>query len=244
MSDNITRRHFMTAAAAAGATLLARPSFARSFDDAPKSSVVLFQGDSVTDNSRIRTISTPNDTRALGSGYPLFVAAAEVRAHPKNEISFYNRGVSGNKIPDLEARWQADTLDLKPDVLSVLIGVNDFWHTLSSGYTGTLEEFETRYRSLLQSTRQVLPSLQLVVMEPFAQRGRFVDDKWYPAFAGYQTAARRVAHSVGAVFVPLQAAFDDAAEHNDLSHWTRDGIHPTAAGQALIAERWRKAVIL
>lgn len=246
--NDISRKDFFSGVVALGAGLFVRSSnrpLVRSLHRpfVPSSPlVILFQGDSVTDNSRERNITTANDTRELGSGYPLFVAAAEMRAHPHRDLRFYNRGVSGNKLPDLEARWQADTLDLKPDVLSVLIGVNDFWHTMSVGYKGTLADYEARYSALLQRTRDALPDVRFVVMEPFAHRGRFVDDRWYPAFAEYQAAAKRVAKRMDATFVPLQAAFDKAAKETDAGHWTRDGIHPTAPGQALIAEQWRSRV--
>src|SRR5256886_5178130 len=100
-------------------------------------SVVLFQGDSITDAGRDRGVADRNSAGALGSGYPLLAAAAALAAHPDRGLRFYNRGISGNKVPDLAARWATDTVALAPDVLSILIGVNDFWHKLSSGYTGT-----------------------------------------------------------------------------------------------------------
>src|SRR5438477_12896984 len=88
---------------------------------------------------RDRGVADPNSARALGSGYPLLVASAALAAYPDRGLRFYNRGISGNKVPDLQARWADDVLALKPDVLSILIGVNDFWHTLSHGYTGTVQ---------------------------------------------------------------------------------------------------------
>jgi lysophospholipase L1-like esterase len=142
------------------------------------------------------------------------------------------------------ARWQADTLDLKPDVLSLLIGVNDFWHTMLNGYAGTLQDYENGYVALLEQTRQALPNVKLVVMEPFALRGKFVDDRWYPAFSRYQAAANRAAQRMKATFVPLQKHFDEHARRTGPAYWAADGIHPTPAGHALIAERWLKAVDL
>jgi lysophospholipase L1-like esterase len=236
-----SRREFLGGAAA---MLLSHKSIANSWLTASyANSVVLFQGDSVTDNYHDKKITLANDQRALGAGYPYLVAAAELRSHPEG-LSFFNRGISGNKIPDLEARWQTDTLDLKPNVLSVLIGVNDFWHTMLNGYAGTLADYETRYGALLERTRSALPGIRLVVIEPVALRGKFVDDRWYPAFAAYQAAARRVARAAHATFVPLQRAFDEAARHGGPQAWLFDGVHPTPAGHALIAERWRHAVKL
>src|SRR2546426_9128799 len=153
MTDDLTRRDFVTAASAvAGAALW--PA-AHAADRAPARTadgpVVLFQGDSITDCGRDRKLPDPNAASALGSGYPLLVAAAALAAHPDRALRFYNRGVSGNKVPDLAARWATDTVALAPDVLSILIGVNDFWHKLSSGYTGTVEDRSEEHTSELQS---------------------------------------------------------------------------------------------
>src|SRR5207248_1159583 len=82
-----------------------------------------------------------NLARGLGSGYPLLITAAALAAHPDRALRFYNRGVSGDKVPDLASRWATDTLALQPDVLSILVGVNDFWHKLSKGYSGTVQQY-------------------------------------------------------------------------------------------------------
>src|SRR5437899_11809256 len=136
MTDHLTRRDFVTAASAlAGAALLpAAATAGRAPVGAADGSVVLFQGDSITDAGRDRGVADPNSAGALGSGYPLLAAAAALAAHPDRGLRFYHRGLSGNNAPDLAARWATATGALAPDVLSILIGVNDFWHTLSSGY--------------------------------------------------------------------------------------------------------------
>jgi lysophospholipase L1-like esterase len=180
---------------------------------------------------------------ALGRGYPLLVASTELAEHPKSALKFYNRGVSGNKVPDLEQRWAADTLALKPDVLSVLIGVNDFWHR-RNGYTGTVADYENGYAALLQATRQALPAVRLVVIEPFVLRCGAVNAGWFPEFDERRAAAARVARLVGATFVAMQAKFTELASRTSPEYWAADGVHPTPAGHALIAERWRRAVRL
>ena len=130
---------------------------------------ILFQGDSVTDNFHNRTITDANIDRALGTGYPFLVASLALRQHPTHGLNFFNRGVSGNKIPDLEARWQSDTLDLKPDVLSVLIGVNDFWHTMLNGYTGKILQVDLTAEAITIETpseefyRTLVESHQILV---------------------------------------------------------------------------------
>ena len=249
MTDQLTRRDFVTAASAlAGAALLpaAAPSGRPSIPATPpaKGTVVLFQGDSITDAGRDRGVADPNAAGALGSGYPLLVAAAALAAHPDHGLRFYNRGISGNKVPDLAARWTADTVALAPDVLSILIGVNDFWHKLGGGYTGTVEDYERQYAALLVETRRALPHARLIVLEPFVLRCGAVDDRWFPEFDQRRAAAERVATHAAAAFVPLQRVFDDLARKGAPQYWAADGVHPTPAGHGVIAERWRSAAHL
>jgi len=246
MTDHFTRRDFMTAATAlAGAAFLPSAATAgRVPTGAAEGIVVLFQGDSITDAGRDRAVADPNAARALGSGYPLLAASAALAAHPDRGLRFYNRGVSGNKVPDLAARWAADTVALAPDVLSILIGVNDFWHKLSSGYTGSVEDYERQYTALLDDTRRALPRTRLIVLEPFVLRCGAVDNRWFPEFDQRRAAAARVARHAGATFVPLQQMFDDLAHKSTPQYWAADGVHPTPAGHGVLAERWRRAAKL
>jgi lysophospholipase L1-like esterase len=247
MTDQLTRRDFVTAAsAAAGAALLPAAAIGQPSAPAPatppaEGAVVLFQGDSITDAGRDRGVADPNAARALGSGYPLLAAAAALAAHPDRGLRFYNRGISGNKVPDLAARWTADTVALAPDVLSILIGVNDFWHKLGHNYAGTVQDYENQYTALLEETRRALPHVRLIVLEPFVLRCGAVDDRWFPEFDQRRAAAERVAHRAGAAFVPLQRVFDDLARQSTPQYWAADGVHPTPAGHGVIAERWRRA---
>jgi lysophospholipase L1-like esterase len=209
----------------------------------PATTVVLFQGDSITDCGRDRAAGDPNRAAALGNGYALLVASAELAAHPRSGLKIYNRGVSGNKVPDLEQRWAADTLALQPDVLSVLIGVNDFWQK-QRGYTGTVADYESGYAALLRATRQALPRVRLVVIEPFVLRCGAVDASWFPEFDERRAAAARVARQANATFVPMQDKFTELASRTSPEYWAADGVHPTPAGHGVIAERWRRAVRL
>ncbi|HJO37267.1 MAG: SGNH/GDSL hydrolase family protein [Vicinamibacterales bacterium] len=208
----------------------------------PGPRVILFQGDSVTDVGRDRERPEPNDTRALGGGYPALAAAELLSRRPEAGWRCYNRGVSGHKVFQLDERWQADCLDLAPEVLSILIGVNDFWHTLSSGYEGTVELYERDYRALVARTREALPGVGLIIGEPFAVTGgSAIDEAWSPAFADYQAAARQVADDHGAAWVPYQSIFDDALTRASVDYWCADGVHPSLAGHALMAEAWLDA---
>jgi lysophospholipase L1-like esterase len=255
MAPPLTRRDFVATTVALSAATMARVSPPGRRAPSADGLVVLFQGDSITDAGRDRQVSEPNLARGLGNGYPLLVAAAALAAHPDRALRFYNRGVSGDKVPDLATRWATDTLALQPDVLSILVGVNDFWHKLSKGYTGTVQQYEDQYVALLEDTRRALPRVRLLVLEPFVLRCGAVDDRWFPEFDERRAAARRVAQHVGASFVPLQAAFDDAVRRGAggaggtagtgaPQYWSADGVHPTPAGHAVIAEQWRRAAQL
>src|SRR5579864_8373098 len=128
----ITRREFV---AVAGASVAAACTHHVNTGVEPThGATILFQGDSITDAGRDRNQSAPNATGALGNGYPMLLAAMLLKQWPDLELRIFNRGISGNKVPDLQARWDSDTLSLKPDVLSILVGVNDYWHTRTHGY--------------------------------------------------------------------------------------------------------------
>lgn len=205
---------------------------------------ILFQGDSITDCGRNRQDAAANAADALGTGYPLLIASALLAASPGAGYRFFNRGVSGNRVPDCDARWQTDTLDLKPNVLSILVGVNDYWRTQDSGSTATAADYERQYTALLARTRSALPATRIVVLEPFVLRTGVITDKWFPAFDERRAIARRVAEGAGATFIATQAIFDELTKTTPPSYWTADGVHPTAAGHGAIARAWMDGVKL
>ncbi len=237
------RREFVAAAATAAAA--SHLPIGAVTNQAPANgTVVLFQGDSITDAGRNRASADANSAGALGSGYPLLVASAVLAARPGGALRFYNRGISGNKVPDLQQRWTTDTIDLKPDVLSILIGVNDFWHKLDHGYNGTVQDYEQQYNALLDATREALPHVHVIVLEPFVLRTGAVDARWFPEFDQRRAAAARVAARARATFVPLQTVFNQQTCATPPEYWAADGVHPTPAGHAVIAEQWRRAAHL
>jgi len=246
VASRITRREFAAAAAstlAMACTGHTQPEVEPRRADLAVGTRILFQGDSITDAGRDRSSGAqPNIASGLGTGYPLLLAAALLESYSDRRLQFFNRGVSGNKVPDLEARWQDDTIALQPHIVSVLVGVNDFWHTRTHGYTGTVADYEKGYVALLEGTRQALPNARLVVMEPFVLQTGAVDATWFPEFEERRAVASRVAQRVGATFVALQARFTSAAERVDPGYWIADGVHPTPPGHALIAEGWRASV--
>lgn len=236
---SLTRRHFLAGSAAAVASTRYRPRVAAP----PAARLVLFQGDSITDVGRDRAHDDANDQRGLGGGYPLLCAAAMRDLDAARDLQVFNRGVSGNTVTDLQARWDHDTLALRPDVLSILIGVNDIWHTL--GKTPAAEVvsgYESGYTALLGDTRRALPNVQLVVLEPFVLHTGAVTDAWFPEFDQLRSACRRVADHAGARFVALHEMFQRRAAKTSPAYWASDGVHPTPAGHEAIADAWASAV--
>lgn len=209
----------------------------------PKGGVVLFQGDSITDAGRDKTRELPNNPGSFGGGYAFQAAASILDYFAQNNPMVYNRGISGNKVYQLAERWQKDCLDLKPDVLSILIGINDYWHMRNGKYDGTLERYENDYRQLLSKTREALPAARLVICEPFALPGTTaVDDSWVEPVKGYRLVAAKLSSEFDTVWVPFQKVFDEAIRHAPASWWSGDGVHPSMAGSHLMAAAWLKAV--
>lgn len=241
-SPILSRRGLLQGAAlAATATALtATPSHAAGKKVKLKmNDVILMQGDSITDAGRKKDSLGPNDLEALGHGYAAMIAAALLGAHPELSLQCYNRGISGHKVPDLDARWQGDTIDLKPAVLSILIGVNDMWHTRAGKYDGTVAIYDKGLNALLKRTRDALPDTKLVICEPFVLRCGAIDDTWFPEFDERRAVAKAAAKTAGALFVPFHTMFQDAlSASTPPEYWAKDGVHPTMAGHALMAKTW------
>src|SRR5687768_2287940 len=139
--ESCTRRAFVRAAGASVGAAAVTGCMTNQATSSPmlakrSGGVILFQGDSITDSGRSRKVTDANDPRALGTGYPLLVTSALLGRDGAGQWQCHNRGISGNRVPDLQARWEKDTVALAPDVLSILIGVNDYWHSRGGGYKG------------------------------------------------------------------------------------------------------------
>lgn len=251
MTTNNSRRSFLKNTALAGLAAVNIPQIVSAAYRPEKDKkislsngdVVLFQGDSITDAGRKKSDQPANSMAGMGPGYAFLAAGEMLYRFPGKQLNCYNKGVSGNKVYQLAERWQADCLDLKPTVLSILVGVNDFWHTLTNGYQGTIKTYRDDYKALIDRTKQALPDVKLIIGEPYAVIGvKAVDDKWYPAFNDYRAAARELAESYGAAFIPYQQIYDKAQKSAPGSYWTADGVHPTLAGARLMAEAWLQTV--
>jgi len=206
-----------------------------------KGDTLLFQGDSITDGGRQRTGSDYN--HIMGQDYAYILAAEIGSEYPERNFTFINRGISGDRVIDLAARWQKDTLDLKPELLSILVGIND---TLGRGSRSeTVEEYEATYDKLLAETMAALPGTKIVLGEPFLLPvGKYKDD--YAAemveVKKRQAAALRLAAKYHVPIVRYQEALDAACAKAPADHWSWDGVHPTYAGHGLMAKEWLKTV--
>ncbi|MDB6139430.1 MAG: family lipolytic protein [Verrucomicrobiaceae bacterium] len=211
----------------------------RASDDVPaftQGAHILFQGDSITDGNRGRT-ADPN--HILGHGYQFIIAAKYGAVLAERDLTFINRGISGNTVLDLENRWQKDTLELKPDLLSILIGVND------DGKNVSMEQYEQVYDKLLTGARAANPQVKLVLGEPFRLWKGDRPGNWEAAIATIrqrQAIVAKLAAKHGAALVHFQAVFDEAVKRAPASHWIWDGVHPTYSGHQLMADEWVRVV--
>jgi lysophospholipase L1-like esterase len=247
-SNTFSRRKIMGSAAIAGlASTILKKSFANDQGNTPKihlkkGDTILFQGDSITDAGRDKKNQVPNQQKAFGRGYSWMAASKLLVSNPELELSLYNRGISGNKVHQLASRWDKDCLSLKPDVLSILIGVNDIWHGLNGKYDGTVQTYEDDFLKLMESTRKALPDTKFIICEPFVLKCGAVNDKWFPEFDKYRASAKKVATQSGAIFIPFQSMFDQAINFASPNHWAGDGVHPSAHGASLMAHFWLESI--
>jgi len=206
------------------------------------SKLILFQGDSITDCGRNR-----EDITSTGVGYAHMVKGQLGCEHP-GEYEFINKGISGNRIVDVYARIKSDIINLKPDYMSLLIGVNDVWHELGGRQNGvSAEKFEKIYDMLIAEILGELPDIKIMILEPFVLEGEATGateaepERWdyfrseVPLRAG---AAKRIAEKYNFPFVTLQDKLDEACKQAPASYWLRDGVHPTPMGHWMIKNEW------
>ncbi len=199
---------------------------------------ILFQGDSITDAGRDK-----QEHYHRGFGYATLVAASLGMDRP-NEFEFINRGISGNRVIDLLARVKADVINLTPDYMSILIGVNDVWHELTGENGVDAEKYEMYYDLLIKQIKEVLPNTKIMILEPFVLRGAGTKDDWTEFRSEVEKraeAAKRIAEKYNLVFVPLMEKFDKAQELAPTEYWLLDGVHPSAMGYEIIKREWLKA---
>ncbi len=200
---------------------------------------IVFYGDSVTDAMREKDKTKVCASNCFGGGYVIHAAG---RLYLRDPVGFeiLNRGVAGNTITDLYARAKPDVWNEKPDVLSILVGINDVGQELRAVRTGVEPpRFEKCYRALIEETLERLPQTRIMLMEPFMLRGSITEEHYegFQEVYVYAATVRRLAAEYGLWFVPLQKELTAAAEkYGDV--FLRDGVHPTRQGAAFIADIW------
>lgn len=198
---------------------------------------LLFIGDSITDVGRKR-----DDFYDLGKGYPKIVAEKLARDYPESHIEVLNRGIGGDKLINLRQRFDTDCLALKPDVVSILIGVNDVWHLMDKNEAlltqGRLRAFENDYRYLLDIL-QAAGCSRIVLMEPYVLPHPEKRLRWRKHLDPRIHIIRTLAKEYHTKFVPLDGMLNALGIKDSYAYYTgKDGVHPTAAGHQAIAKQW------
>ncbi len=201
----------------------------------------LFQGDSITDAGRD---DENQDNFGLGCGYA-FLLASDIEKNNKSKIKFINRGKSGDRITDVYARIKEDIINLKPDYMSILIGVNDVSHELTMNCGVTPKKFRMIYELLIEEIKDSLPEINIIILEPFVLKGSATEKLWDEFNCEVRKladVAKQVSQKYALKFVLLQDKFDELSCDGDTRYWSVDGIHPTSAGHQVIKEELQKAI--
>lgn len=219
---------------------------------------ILFQGDSITDCGRVREENPKPLMKCyyklakrtpLGNGYPALITAELGKTKP-GEYNYINKGVSGDRIPDVYARIVRDIIEVKPDYMSLLIGVNDVWHGMDWGNGTGIKRFEKVYDMLLEELKEELPETKLMILEPFVLEGPATADradqpgrykKFRSGVEEHAAIAKKLAEKYGVKFISLQNLLDEEAKIVPATELLSDGVHPTAKGHELIKREWLKA---
>jgi acyl-CoA thioesterase I len=200
---------------------------------------ILFYGDSITDAGRNKTESSD-----LGRGYVYLTSALLQSRFPQLKLTCINRGIGGNKVKDLEDRLEPDALALKPTLVSIMIGINNSWHRYNKNppQITSFEDFHATYERMLERlSRELNP--RFVIMEPFLLHIPADRAVWREDLDPKIHAIRDLARKYRATYIPLDGIFNAKATTSSLEYWAPDGVHPSPAGHALIAEEWLKAVV-
>lgn len=200
---------------------------------------ILFQGDSITDALRSRETDD-----YFGMGYALLVKAALGYENP-GKYEFFNRGISGNRVTDVYCRIKEDIINLKPDVMSILIGVNDVWHELYATAKGVdADKYYKIYDMLIEEVKDALPDIKIIILEPFVLKGPETEENWEYFNTEVKKRAeyaKKIAEKYNLPFVELQNGFDKLCESAEPTYWLRDGVHPTPMGHEFIKNQWLEA---
>lgn len=206
----------------------------------------LFQGDSITAMGR----SEKSDD-ALGWGYVNFFAGSIGCRYP-GKFKFINRGIYGNRSVDIYQRIKKDIINLKPDYMSLLVGVNDLLHEYMRNDGLSAKKYETIYSMLIEEVTQALPHIEIIILEPFALEAPRCEwgcgttdfwDKMKDEIIERGEIAKKISQKYKLPFVPLRETFNELGAKNGNLVWTFDGIHPTVAGHKVIGEKLEKTFL-
>lgn len=197
--------------------------------------VILFQGDSITDCGR-RLGNNP-----LGNGYANKVVELYSILYPDHKVRFVNRGISGNRVRDLLSRYEEDFKEVKPDFISILIGINDTWRRYDRNDETTAAEYERDYRILLEKIKKDLPDCKIMIIEPFLLNSVPDRPTWRVDLDPKIQVARTLAAEFADYYLPLDGIFAKAnVEGDSLKALAEDGVHPTELGHGVIAKSYLK----
>lgn len=199
---------------------------------------LLFFGDSLTDMYRNFDTSVDMST-SYGTGY-VFDVAAQLMYEKPGYYQIVNRGQGGNKVTDLFDRYERDVIQENPDVLTILIGVNDVWHGITANNGTPLDVFEKTYLDMVNDIKTKLPKTKIIIMEPFFLYGAATKDIWeqFQEILKYAAVSKKVAELTNCIYIPLQKAFDDAIKNGGSTQMLFDGLHSNPGGAHLIATKW------
>jgi len=220
---------------------------------------LLFQGDSITDGNRYKYPESRWDlNHQIGHSY-VFDIVGRLGARRPGKYAFVNRGVSGDTVEKIAARWQEDTLAEKPDILSLLLGINGNGNAdgqYPEGVQEHLRRFEAGYRDLLVRARAQNPDLKIILVEPFVLpvgHRKASHEAFMQVFRKKQAMIRQIAADFGAAFVPVQDRLEKMVresapvlaengwEGDPCAYWLWDGVHPTEPMHHMLAEWWLEA---
>lgn len=196
---------------------------------------ILFQGDSITDCDRKR-----NDFYDLGNGYPRYIAEYLRNEYPSISFTFINKGISGDRSIDLVNRWHKDCIDVSPDIVSIMIGINDTWRRYDEGNITTAEEYENNYRKLLTEIKKEL-DISVILLEPFVLEVTPDRKQWREDLDPKIHIVRRLAREFNCILVPMDGLMVAEACRINMTELSADGVHPVEEGKKLIAKAWIKA---
>ena len=199
-------------------------------------SVVLFQGDSITDAGRSKIRN-----KDLGDGFPFVLSEFFKNEHPEMNVTVINRGISGNRSRDLVGRWTKDCVALKPDYLTILIGVNDTWRRYDDNDPTSDEDFEKNLRTILERSRAET-NAEILLLVPYLIDLNEKVSRMREDLSGKQAVVKRLAKEFGTRLLDLDEVFKAAVANGTKPEFiSADGVHPTEeGGHRMIAAEWLK----